>query len=231
MELTVVIPAFNEERVIASTLREVLGYLSKRFSSYEVIVVDDGSRDRTAAAVSVFKNVKLLRSQKNRGKGHAVKMGVLASAGDYILYMDADNSTSITELDHFMGEIRNYDLVMGSRALATSVVAVSQNPFKKALGRLGNFVIRLLLGLPFSDTQCGFKLFRARLAALFRKQKIERWGFDFEFIFLAHRGGFRIHESPVRWANHVDSRVTPASYIASLVELLKVRAWYLLGKY
>lgn len=231
MELTVVIPAFNEEQVIASTLREILDYLSKKFSSYEVIVVDDGSTDETAARVPRHPNVRVIRYAPNRGKGYAVKRGVMESRGALILFMDADNSTHIRELDHFMSEIEQSDIVIGSRALPSSRVIVRQSRLKRSLGRLGNSIIRAILELPLRDTQCGFKLFHARAKELFEKQRIDRFGFDFEILFLAHKKGYRIFESPVVWVNNFDTKVTTFSYLATNVELIKVRLWYLLGKY
>jgi glycosyltransferase involved in cell wall biosynthesis len=230
MQISVVIPAYNEESAIEATLREVLAYLPTHFNSYEVIVVNDGSKDATAAIVSRIPGVTLVQYEQNRGKGYAVKHGMLAALGEVILFMDADNSTKITELDHCMKEIRDYDIVIGSRALADSRIQVSQNPLKRSLGRLGNLIIKSVLGVPFQDTQCGYKLFRRSVLVLFEQQTIDRWGFDFEILYLAHRQGFRIYESPVHWENNFDSKVSVFSYPRTLFELLMIRAKHLFPK-
>jgi len=231
IEISVVIPAYNEERDITATVQDVHQYCRERFRSYEIIVVDDGSSDRTASAASAVPDTTVVRYQPNRGKGHAVKTGVLTSRGELVLFMDADNSTNIRELEHFIPELEGHDIVIGSRALADSKITVHQNPIKRKLGRLGNVVIRMFLGLPFRDTQCGYKLFRRSAIDIFQKQRLERWGFDFEVLFLAHKKGYRIYESAVTWTNNFDSKVTAASYLAVLIELVKIRWWYLLGKY
>lgn len=231
MDLSVIIPAYNETAVIGATLRDVLTYLQKRPMTYEVIVVDDGSVDDTISLVQNIPEVRLIRHNVNQGKGEAVKTGVLASRGELILFMDADNSTNITELDHFLNEIGNYDIIIGSRALIDSQIRVRQNPLKVLGGRLGNLMIRLVLGLPFRDTQCGFKLFRRETIKVFRQQTIKRWGFDFELIFLASVRGFRILESPVQWVNNFDSKVSSLDYAKTLKDLLSIRLNYLLGKY
>lgn len=223
MELSVIIPAYNEDSVIEATVQEVLVYLREHVRSYELLVVDDGSTDRTAAIVGAIPGVTVLHYGRNRGKGFAVRYGVLAAKGDLILFMDADNSTKIHELSHFLKEIKDYDIVIGSRALSGSHIQVHQNRFKRSLGRLGNRLIRMVLGVPFEDTQCGFKLFRVATRSIFEQQTIDRWGFDFELLYLAYHQGFRIYESPVRWENNFDSKVSPWSYPKTLLELLSIR--------
>ncbi len=230
MEISVVIPAFNEASSIAETLAEVLSYLKSHFKSYELIVVNDGSTDKTVDIVSAIPGVTLLQYGANRGKGYAVKSGILAAQGDAILFMDADNSTRISELDHCMQELKNVDIVIGSRALTESQVQVSQNPIKKLFGRIGNKLIQGVLGVPFHDTQCGYKLFRKNVQPVFKQQTIDRWGFDFEILYLAHRQGFRIHESPVHWVNNFDSKVSMFSYPRTLFELLTIRMRHLFPK-
>lgn len=231
MDFSVVIPAYNEGKDIGETLRLVREYLRAHFSSYEIIVVDDASTDRTADVVKSVEGVHLIRHAPNHGKGYAVKTGMLAAKGDLVLFMDADNSTSITELDHFIPEMRNHDIVIGSRATRGSTITVHQPPYKQWLGRLGNLVIRSVLGLSIHDTQCGFKLFRKETLALFRKQKLERWGFDFEILFLAARHGYRIMESPVTWTNNFETKVTLGGYFSVLRDVCMVRLWALLHRY
>ena len=231
MDLSVVIPAYNEEKDIGATLRSVHEYLRSHFSSFEIIVVDDASTDHTADVVRSVKGVGLIRYAPNRGKGYAVKTGMLAAKGDMVLFMDADNSTNITELDHLIPEMRNYDIVIGSRATKGSTITVHQPSYKRWLGRFGNLVIRSALGLAIHDTQCGFKLFRKESLVLFRKQKLERWGFDFEILFLATRHGYRILESPVTWTNDFDTKVTLGGYFRTAREVCMVRLWALLHRY
>lgn len=231
IQISVVIPAYNEARVIASTLRDVKSYLKKKYESFEVIVVDDGSTDNTVEITHAFKDIKIKMFKKNRGKGAAVREGIFASIGDVVLFMDADNSTNISELDHFSNDIRHADIVIGSRALPESKIVVSQGRLKQATGRLGNALIKSVLNMPFKDTRCGFKMFRRSALYLFKKQKIERWGFDDEILFLAHQDGLKVVEAPVTWRNNFDSKVKPSDYIKSIFELIKIRLRYQLGKY
>ena len=160
-----------------------------------------------------------------------MRQGVLESQGEYILFMDADNSTKISELGHFLEAIRTCDIVIGSRALSGSQITVAQHPLKRMAGRAGNVLVRLLLGIALKDTQCGFKLFRKKAKVLFEMQVVEGWGFDFEILFLAHKGGFLIQERPVMWVNNFDSKVTSVDYVRSLGDLLRVRARYALRLY
>lgn len=231
MEFSVVIPAYNEEKDIGATLRSVREYLGSHFSSFEIVVVDDASTDHTAGVVQAIEGVQLMRYSPNRGKGYAVKTGMLAAKGDLVLFMDADNSTNITELDHFIPEMRTHDIIIGSRATKGSAITVHQPSYKRWLGRLGNLVIRSILGLGIHDTQCGFKLFKKDTLSLFRKQKLERWGFDFEILFLATRQGYRILESPINWTNNFDTKVTLGGYLSVLRDVCMVRLWALLHRY
>ncbi len=230
MQLSVVIPAYNEEASIGQTLKEVLEYLKEHFTSYEVLVVNDGSTDKTVQIVSSVPGVSVVQYGANRGKGYAVKLGILAGQGDVILFMDAVNSTKITEVDHCMKELEHYDIVIGSRAIAGSHIQVSQHPLKKSLGRIGNAFIRMVLGVPFQDTQCGYKLFRRSVKPVFEQQTIDRWGFDFEILYLASSQGFKIYESPVDWENNFDSKVSVFSYPKTLLELLSIRLRHLFPK-
>jgi len=226
-----VIPAYNEASVIQATIADVKKYLDLRGMIYEVIVVDDGSTDGTASIVRAMPGVTFIANEANRGKGYSVKRGVLAASGDLILFMDADNSTKIKELDRILHEIESNDIVIGSRALANSQITVRQNIAKVSLGRLGNALIRLVLGLPFKDTQCGFKLFRRKVQDIFRVMTLDRWGFDFELLFLASQKGYKIHESPVVWENNFDSKVRASSYFSTFFDMIKVRIRYLIGTY
>ena len=223
MQITVVIPTFNEERVIAKTLTEVKEYLSKSFESWEIIVVDDCSTDRTLEILQDIDDLKILGSVKNHGKGYSVAKGVQQAKSDWILFMDADSSTKITELSKFLPYTKDHQLIVGSRALAESDVQVRQNIAKVFLGKAGNLFSRLILGISIKDTQCGFKFFSKELKEVFAKLTIDRWAFDFELIYLANKAGFRIKEVPVIWVNDFDSKVKWYSYPQTLWQVIKIR--------
>ena len=229
--ISIVIPAFNESAVIGATISEIQEYCRSHQLDYEIIVVDDGSTDDTVALVKAMSGVTLISNEKNSGKGFTVKRGLLAATKGLLLFMDADNSTSITELDHMVPELNNADMVIGSRALAQSRVELSQHKLKRMMGRLGNRVIQVLLGLPFRDTQCGFKLMKRDVRRAVERLTIDRWGFDFELLYIANKYKFRIHESPVRWVNNFDSKVTAWSYVHVVGELMSVRNNDLRGRY
>ena len=231
MEISVIIPCFNEAKVIAKTLKEVQKFLENNFSKFEIIIADDGSRDRTLDIVKQFTGIKILRNLTNRGKGYTVAKGVREAKGRMILFMDADNSTAITELVKLQPFIEEYSLVIGSRALPDSIIKQEQSKLKVWLGRSGNIFIKLLLTPGIQDTQCGFKLFDRSVKKLFEKLTINRWGFDFELLFLARKNGLKIKEVPIVWQNNADSRVTAWNYFQTLGQVFKVRINYLLKKY
>lgn len=232
MDFSVVIPAYNEEQFIAKTIDEVKKYLRENFSNYEIIVVDDKSNDDTLEVLRGIDNILVLRNLKNHGKGYSVKKGVMKARGDIILFMDADNSTPIdTELNKLYRYIKDYDMVVASRALAESDVQIRQNIIKTFLGRAGNTLIKVVLGTNINDTQCGFKLFNKKIKNIFNKLTIEDWGFDFELIHLASSNNFKIKEVPVVWRNRSDSRVKWYNYFTTLWQVFKVRIYHSLGKY
>ncbi len=202
-DLSIVIPAYNEEHEIVSTVRACVAYCAQRGMRAEIIVVDDGSTDTTAQRVKALSLpiVKLISRASNRGKGASVREGMLTSRGTHALFMDADLATPIEELDRFLPLIHNgADIVIGSRYLKESAIIRKQPWYRALLGRVGNLVIQLVLLEHISDTQCGFKLFTREAArALFSKQKIDGWGFDTEILALAQHMGFSIKEMPVRW--------------------------------
>lgn len=204
-DLSVIIPVYNEECEIESTVNAVLEYCSQKFASAEIIVVDDGSTDRTADILrrlfSDFQHLKVIMHEKNRGKGASVRDGVCAARGALILFMDADGATPISELDQFLPLFKNgTDIVIGSRYLKDSAVIRKQPWYRVLLGRVGNLIIQLVLLDQIKDTQCGFKAFTHEAAhALFSKQRIEGWGFDTEILALAQHMGFSIKEVPVHW--------------------------------
>ncbi len=239
-DISVVIPAYNEEQRLPSTLETVLAYLAARqWSSPEVLVVDDGSTDGTRAAVERFlasgSPVRLLANPGNRGKGYSVRHGMLEAVGDWVLFSDADLSAPIGELDKLLEAARRQqaDIAIGSRALDRSLIGVHQSFFREQAGRVFNLMMRLLTGLPFWDTQCGFKLFSRRAAReVFRRQRIDGFGFDVEALFIARLLGFKTVEVPVRW-DHVEG--TKVSMLRDSVnmflDLLRVRLYQLRGCY
>jgi dolichyl-phosphate beta-glucosyltransferase len=229
--LSIVIPAYNEEKRLPETLRLVLDWLARgTFSFVEVIAVDDGSRDGTARVVEEFarenKCVRLLRNPGNRGKGYAVRHGMLEAKGEWILYTDADLSAPIGEMEKLCKAAReqNAGVAIGSRAVDRSLVEVHQPALRELSGRCFNLVMRMVTGLPFRDTQCGFKLYRSDAARqIFSLQKQDGFSFDVEDLLIAKKLGVRTLEVPVRWANVEGTKVRLSQGIMSFLDLIKIR--------
>jgi glycosyltransferase involved in cell wall biosynthesis len=237
--LSIVIPAFNEESRLPRTLDRILSYLSAHRRTAEVLVVDDGSRDGTARVAEgfarLYPQVRLLRNPGNRGKGYSVRNGMLEAAGEWVLFSDADLSAPIEEMEKLFRAVEQQGaaVAIGSRALDRSLIGVHQSVFRENAGRAFNLAMRLILGLPHWDTQCGFKLFRRDVARqVFSRIRIEGFGFDAESLFIARRLGFPAIEVPVRW-NHVDgTKVSMTGDSARmLADLLRVRVNWLRGRY
>ncbi|HWS88976.1 MAG TPA: dolichyl-phosphate beta-glucosyltransferase [Pyrinomonadaceae bacterium] len=232
--LSIVIPAYNESARIGKTLRELLAYLEEQPGGGEVIVVDDGSKDdTTGVAEGVFKerparNVegRVIRVEPNRGKGHAVRTGLLAARNTVAAFFDADLSMPVAETPKLVEPIRSgqYDVVFGSRALDRRLIGTHQPWMREQSGRVFNLVMRLLTGLPFKDTQCGFKAFRMDVCrAVVEGALIDRFGFDVELLFIAHRAGLRMLEYPVRWDDVAGGSVSFRSGLQGFAELNEVR--------
>jgi glycosyltransferase involved in cell wall biosynthesis len=219
--LSVVIPAYNEAARLGKTLTAVVNYLRQSWPDAELIVVDDGSNDQTATlAREVFdQNARNLRTsvisyKSNLGKGRAVRLGLLAARSDVVLFSDADLSTPITEAPKLVDPISNgqFDVTFGSRALDRKLIGVHQPWRREQGGRVFNLVVRLATGLPFWDTQCGFKAFRMSVCRpLVEAATVDRFGFDVELLYLAFRAGLRLKEVPVRWDHNEGSTVSLAS--------------------
>jgi dolichyl-phosphate beta-glucosyltransferase len=223
--LSVVIPAYDEERRLPSTLHTVVAHLRDRGRPFEVVVADDGSRDRTAAlAGDVGREVRVLRLP-HRGKGAAVRAGVLAACGDLLLVTDADLSTPIVELDRLVEALGRCEVAIGSRHVAGSRVAVHQRIDRRVMGRAFNLLVQALLLPGLRDTQCGVKLFRRDVAiAVFEPCVAEGFAFDVEVLSLALRLGYRVAEVPVEWRDSPDSRVRPLLDVPLMfLELLAIR--------
>jgi len=231
IELSIVIPAYDEQDRIEATLERTLAYVSERYPRSEVLVVDDGSRDQTAARVEKMAErndrLRCLRQPENRGKGAAVRAGVLASRGEKVLFMDADLATPIEEiekLEPFLAE--GYDVVIGSRGLADSDIRQRQPFPRELMGRTFNVIVRTLLLGGFRDTQCGFKLFTHDAAHdLFAAQTLDGFSFDVEVLLLAKERGYRIREVPVVWYHAPNSKVSPVTDASRMfVDLVRLRA-------
>ncbi len=237
--LSIVIPAYNEEKRLPTSLDQVVPWLCARTPRLaEIIVVDDGSTDGTAALVEDYARthpmVRLVRNPGNQGKGYAIRNGMLAARAEWILYSDADLSTPIEEADklYAMARERNASVAIGSRALDRSLVSVHQPLFREYSGRFFNLVMRLLTGLPFDDTQCGFKLFEKNAATLiFSRQILNGFSFDVEDLYIARQCGIRVVEVPVRWANAEGSKVRLPQALQSFADLVTIRRNGMAGKY
>ena len=235
---SIVIPACNEAARIGKTLESVVACIREHGWNAEVIVVDDGSRDRTAEIVHAFASdhpeVRLLQNPGNRGKGYSVRNGVLHSFGETVLFTDADLSAPIAEAEELFAAIAaGADIAIGSRWLDRARQTIRQPLYRQFFGRCFNAVTRFVMGLPFADTQCGFKAFtRSAAQTVFQLQTIERWGFDPEILFIAIQRGYRIQEIPVSWAHDERTRI---SYLKDGMRMLQdiaiVRTNALLGRY
>jgi glycosyltransferase involved in cell wall biosynthesis len=217
--LSIVIPAYNESVRLGKTLPRILDYLNENFPEAELIVVDDGSSDDTAAtAHAVLEQsgntlTSIISYRSNLGKGRAVRLGLLASRANIALFSDADLSTPITEIPKLVEPIEQgeCDLAFGSRALDRSLIGVHQSWRREQGGRVFNLAVRLATGLPFWDTQCGFKAFRMSVCRpIVQSATVDRFGFDVELLYVAHRAGLRLKEIPVRWDHYEGSKVNLA---------------------
>jgi dolichyl-phosphate beta-glucosyltransferase len=235
---SIIIPAYNEGARLDATLNKVLGYLAQQKWDAEVIVVNDGSRDNTVEIVQAHmeKNsaLWLLENPGNRGKGYSVRNGMMHAGGDILLFSDADLSSPIEEAPKLLAAIADgADIAIGSRWMQSELQTLRQPFYRQFFGRIFNLMLRLILGLKFKDTQCGFKVFTRRAAlAIFPQQKIERWGFDPELLYLAKKHGFKVAEVPVAWAHSTGTRISPLrDGTRMVVEMLKIRWNALTGKY
>jgi glycosyltransferase involved in cell wall biosynthesis len=238
MIYSIVIPAYNEGKRLGATLEKVLAYVRRQGWDAEVIVVNDGSRDNTAELVRAFAAkdpvLRLVENPGNRGKGYSVRHGILSARGDVVVFSDADLSSPIEEMPKLLGALAaGADIAIGSRWLRAELQTQRQSPLRQVFGRVFNLLLRIILGLKFKDTQCGFKAFTRRAAqTILPLQRIERWGFDPEILFLARKFGFRVDEVPVLWGHSGDTRIHPFLDGARMFqEIVRVRWHDLTGKY
>lgn len=236
-EISVIIPAFNEEERLPQTLEHVSHYLRSLSFASEILVVDDGSTDHTAQVVSALArsipNLFLLSNGSNRGKGFSVRHGMLEAHGRIALFTDADLSAPIEESQKLFTALESADIAIGSRALNRRLIEIHQSRWRELAGILFNRVMRLLTGLPFEDTQCGFKAFAMPGSRIvFELQRIEDFGFDPEILFLAKRHGLRVVEVPVRWSHDPRTKVHVLRDSARMLLDLLLILWNdLLGRY
>lgn len=239
--LSVVIPAYREGERIGQNLLEIEKFFADKSYTYEIIVVVDGSPDNTAEIVknysSQVKNIRLIDNKENHGKGYVVRQGLLETKGKYVVFLDADGSTSITHVEKFLPELEaGTDVVIGSRKIKGAFIQVHQPKYREIMGEGGNVLIRIVLGLwSFPDTQCGFKMLTGKAAhEIASRMVVDRFGFDFELIVLAQKLGFKIKQLPVRWLNEEGSTVGltgPNGFIQVLIDLFKTKGRLIMGKY
>lgn len=240
-ELSIVVPAYNEEKRLPRALSQIRDYFAGRQSTasdIEIIVVDDGSTDGTARIVEEWArqmpSLRLVLNGGNRGKGYSVRHGMLEARGRIALFTDADLSSPIEESAKLLAAISaGNDVAIGSRALDRSLIEVHQSPYRELAGIIFNGFVRLITGLPFHDTQCGFKAFvREPSRIVFEQQRIERFGFDPEVLFLAQRHGLRAAEVPVRWSHDPATKVhVIRDSLLMFGDLVYLRWNWLLGRY
>lgn len=212
-QLSIIIPSFNEELRLPATLEKIAAYIRATHPDTEVIVVDDGSTDRTAAVAESFHQkipqLRVLSNGVNRGKGFSVRRGSLEARGEITLFTDADLSAPIEEADKLLSALKTCDVAIGSRAMNRKLIEVRESRFREFAGIVFNQIVRIILRLPFVDTQCGFKAFhRERCRIIFEQQTIERFGFDPELLYLARHHGLTTEEVPVRWAHSPATKVS-----------------------
>lgn len=235
--LSIIVPAYNEAERVPLTLLDIDKRLSEADFSYEILVVNDGSTDNTAEIVSkmakTIPHLVLIDNKKNQGKGGAVRDGMLAAKGQYRIFTDADNSTSIDQFEPMLPFFKDgYEVVIGSRAVKGARLTPPQPFHRRILGRVSNLIIQAVNVPGIWDTQCGFKAFTAEAARrIFPLSRINGWGFDIELLALARSLGFRVREMPVHWVNDTASHVKLSAYLKVFIENVKIRAWLIIGRY
>jgi len=236
-DLSIIIPSYNEELRLPATLERIAEYLSTSGRRVEVLVVDDGSKDGTAAVAEYFRikipTLRVVSNGINRGKGYSVRHGMQEARGRIALFTDADLSAPIEEAGKLIDALENSDVAIGSRAMDRGLITVHESPFREFAGIIFNKIVRGILWLPFVDTQCGFKAFqRERCSVIFEQQTIERFGFDPELLYLARRHGLRAVEIPVRWGHSPATKVSMLrDSIQMFVDVFTIRWNSLRGRY
>jgi glycosyltransferase involved in cell wall biosynthesis len=236
-DLSIIIPAYNEESRLPATLERIAAYLQDSGREAEVLVVDDGSKDGTAAVAEYFQikipSLRIVSNGINRGKGFSVRHGMQEARGRIALFTDADLSAPIEEAGKLIEALDRFDVAIGSRAMDRSLISVHESPFREFAGIIFNKIVRLILWLPFVDTQCGFKAFRHEpCKIIFEQQRIERFGFDPELLYLARHHGLRAVEIPVRWGHSPATKVSMMrDSIQMFIDVFAIRWNSLMGRY
>lgn len=236
LTLSIVIPAYNEEKIIGTTLDTITSYLSKKKFSWEIVVADDGSVDRTAEIVKKYskKQVRLVKLTKNKGKGGALKEGVLSALGNFVIFMDADLSVPLENIDIFLTKLTGGDkVVIASRRIRGAKILVHQPWHREVMGKVFTLLTRSVTGVPLADFTCGFKGFSREAAQkIFTHSLIGRWAYDAEIMYLAQKYGYHITEVPIEWKNRGDTRVRLRRVVTETFrDLLTIRVNDLRGKY
>lgn len=236
-DLSIIIPSFNEEKRLPGTLERIASYVKSSGRKTEVIVVDDGSTDRTREVAESFRgrieNLRVVPNGANRGKGYSVRHGSLEASGEIVLFTDADLSAPIEETDKLLAKMNQYDVAIGSRAMNRELIEVHESRFREFAGIVFNKIVRIMLRLPFVDTQCGFKAFRReKCKIIFEQQTIERFGFDPELLYLARHHGLRTIEVAVRWAHSPATKINMwRDSLQMFLDVLIIRWNGMRGKY
>lgn len=236
-KLSVVVPAYNESKRIGKTLVAMHNFLVKQSFDYEILVVDDGSKDNTVETVNALKsqvkNLSVIGNTENHGKGWVVKQGMLKASGDIRLFMDADNSTTVDQIVNMLPFFeQGFDVTIGSRRVEGSQIETKQSLIRDFLGGVFRFIVHTLVPVGVTDSQCGFKAFTAKATQeVFSKQTIYRWAFDVEILALAKRQGYKIKEVPVVWVNDAESHVKFSGMVKMLLEIIEIRLNLWTGKY
>lgn len=232
MDLTIVIPAYNEADRLPETLRRIAAYFQNDSRTFEIVVVDDGSTDATVQlAEQSTLPIRVIRQPKNMGKGAAVRSGMAAAQGEWRYLCDADLSTPIEDLAKLWSRRAEADIILGSRRMPGSEVMKHQSRLKEIFGQLGNLLIQLFVAPGIHDTRCGFKLFSVRTKKIFQLQRLNNFSYDDEIIFLARRHQLRVLEVPVRWVNDDRSKVKMIDYFKTLIDLIKINYFQARGFY
>ncbi len=222
--ISIVVPCYNEEKRLKKNIKKFVEFAKENDS--EVIFVNDGSIDSTLNILRHYskknKRIKVITYEKNKGKGYAVKKGIINANEKYILMCDVDLSTPLSEIRK-LERFKNYDIVIGSREMKNSHLEVKQNIIKRIMGKAGKLAINMLLNLNINDSQCGFKLFNQKIKEIIKQSKINRFGFDFEILYLSRKRGLTIKEVGVLWKNDKESKVKPTDYLKTFIELMKVK--------
>lgn len=236
--LSVIIPAYNEEKIIAKTINDIEDFFLKQHYNYDILIVNDGSVDNTKKIIENLqkdkKNIKILNNDKNLGKGYSVKKGLLEAEGDLRLFMDADSSTNIDQVEKLLSFLYyGYDVIIGSRGIDGSKIIIKQPLYRRILGYAYKTINRLFIGLTkINDTQCGFKLFTEKVVKdVIPRCEINGWSFDSEILVIAQKLGYKIKESPIIWTNNNNSKVKICGMTKSVFDLMKIKLNIITKKY